>query len=330
MIYTTLPGTDLRVSSLCLGTADFGSTIDELTAFRMLDFFLDSGGNFIDTAKIYADWLPGERSVSEKTIGRWLRQSGKRHRVLLATKGANPHLETMLTPRLSRAEILSDLDASLRHLGVEVIDLYWLHRDDPARPVEEILETLNEAVRRGKIRAFGCSNWSVERIHAAHEAASAHALMPFVADQMFWNLAVVEASSMGDPTLVAMDEPLYRYHRETGLAAIPYSSQANGFFHKMAQGQVDALTPLHREMYLHAENLARFQRADRLSRETGLTMTQIILGYLLSQPFPTVPIIGPRTPDQLADSLSAAEIRLAPEQIRALEQGAPRELPLEP
>ncbi|GAP07793.1 predicted oxidoreductase related to aryl-alcohol dehydrogenases [Anaerolinea thermolimosa] len=329
MLYTTLPGTDLHVSSLCLGTADFGSTIDESTAFRMLDSFLDSGGNFIDTAKIYADWLPGERSISEKTIGRWLRQSSKRHRIILATKGAHPHLETMLTPRLSRAEILSDLDASLRHLGVEVIDLYWLHRDDPNRPVAEILETLNEAVRQGKIRAFGCSNWRVERIRAALETALAHRLVPFIADQMFWNLALVDPRTMGDSTLVAMDEPLRRYHNETGLAAIPYSSQANGFFNKMARGQVDALNPLHRQMYLHAENLARFQRADQLCRETGLSITQVVLGYLLSQPFPTVPIIGPRTLEQLADSLSAAEIRLTPEQIRTLEQGASRELPLE-
>lgn len=330
MIYTTLPGTNLRVSSICLGTADFGSTIDAPTAFRMLDFYLDSGGNFIDTAKIYADWLPGERSVSEKTIGRWLRQSSNRHRIVLATKGAHPHLETMLTPRLSRAEILSDLDASLRHLGVEMIDLYWLHRDDPNRPVAEILETLNDAVRWGKIRAFGCSNWRTERIRAAQETALAHGLLPFAANQMFWNLARVDAQTMGDPTLVAMDDTLHRYHRETGLAAIPYSSQANGFFNKMAQGRVDALSPLHQQMYLHAENLARFKQADRLCRETGLTMTQVVLGYLLSQPFPTVPIIGPRTPEQLADSLNAAEIRLTPEQVRALDQTTAQELPLEP
>ena len=155
---------DLHPSPICLGTADLGSAVNRSDSFALLDAYLDLGGNFLDTAKVYADWLPGERSTSEKLLGEWMRLRRNRQRIVLATKGAHPDLATMHLPRLSRAEIEADLHASLRHLQTDIIDLYWLHRDDPARPVEDILATLQDAVRAGKIRYFGCSNWRVERI----------------------------------------------------------------------------------------------------------------------------------------------------------------------
>jgi len=123
MRHVAIPNTDLVVSSLCLGTADLGSEIPRAAAFRMLDAYLDAGGTFVDTAKVYADWLPGERSISEKTIGAWMQTRGNRSRVVLATKGAHPELETMHVPRMSRQEIVADLDASLQHLRTDLVDL---------------------------------------------------------------------------------------------------------------------------------------------------------------------------------------------------------------
>ena len=197
---------------LCLGTGNFGAALDQDAAFALLDAYLDQGGNFLDSAQVYCDWIPdNERSSSEKIIGRWMKERRNRDRLVIATKGAHPDLATMQIPRMSRAEIEADLHASLRHLQTDVIDLYWLHRDDPARPVAEILETLNAAVQAGKIRAFGCSNWRAERLQAANEYAATHGLHGFVASQVLWNLAVVDRLRWAIP-------PWWRWMRRCGLS----------------------------------------------------------------------------------------------------------------
>jgi aryl-alcohol dehydrogenase-like predicted oxidoreductase len=185
-VYVTIPNTTLSVSSVCLGTAELGTVVPRAEAFRLLDMFVDLGGNFLDTALVYANWIPGERSVSEKTLGAWMRARGNRDRIVVATKGAHPQLATMDVPRLSPAEIRADVEASLAHLQVNRIDLYYLHRDDALRPVGEIMGTLHELVQAGKLRYVGCSNWCADRIAAAQAYAQAHGFVGFVADQMLW------------------------------------------------------------------------------------------------------------------------------------------------
>lgn len=313
----TLPNTNLTVSPICLGTSDLGTTIPEADAFTLLDAFLDHGGNFLDTAAVYANWIPGERNVSEKTLGRWMKARGNRDKIVVATKGGHPDLATMHISRMSPQEIVSDVDDSLRNLQVETIDLYYLHRDDPTRPVSEIMETLNDQVRAGKLRYLGCSNWRWPLIRAANAYAAEHGLAGFVADQMLWNLAVVDMDALADKTVVNMDAELRQFHADTGLAAVPYSSQAGGVFQKMARG-----LQARRGMYRSPENIERFVRTQRLSDETGLSITQIVLGYLTSQPFVTVPIVGCKTLTHLEDSLTAMVVRLTPEQVRYLDSSA--------
>ena len=166
-----ISGADLAPSSLCLGTVEFGSTIDRDAAFALLDAYVAAGGNFVDTAKVYGDWTPGPPSPSEKIIGEWLKARKNRSRVILATKGGHYHLDAPQIKRLKPADIVSDLDASLQHLQTDVVDLYWLHRDDPARPVAEMVETLEAQVKAGKIRYYGASNWRVDRLSEAQEVA---------------------------------------------------------------------------------------------------------------------------------------------------------------
>lgn len=176
MRQVVIPSTDLKASAICLGTGGMGTTIPADEAFVMLDYFTEAGGNFLDTALIYANWIPGEKSVSEKTIGRWMKARGNRPAIVLGTKGAHPDLSAMHVPRLSAQDIAADVNASLSHLQTDCIDVYWLHRDDPARPVEEIIHTLNDLVAAGKIRHFGCSNWRAPRIRAANAYAAQHGL----------------------------------------------------------------------------------------------------------------------------------------------------------
>jgi aryl-alcohol dehydrogenase-like predicted oxidoreductase len=320
MRYTAIPNTTLTPSALCMGTTMIGSVNDKQMSFRLLDAFLDAGGTFVDTAKVYADWLPGERSVSEKTIGEWLRHSGKRSQVVLATKGAHPELATMHVGRLARAEIVADLEASLRHLQTDVIDLYWLHRDDVKRPVAEILETLENQVQAGKIRYYGCSNWRMDRIDEAQTFAHSQGWTGFVADQMMWSLAAVDAEALPDKTGVAMDSGLMHYHLASGMAAVPYSAQANGYFQRVA-GEQHKIKAEHRRIYGSRTNEQRLERIRRLSSETGLSITAVVLGYLMAQPFPTLPIFGCRTLEQLEDTLQAANVTLTEGEAAYLENG---------
>jgi aryl-alcohol dehydrogenase-like predicted oxidoreductase len=322
MRYVDVLGTELHLSAICLGSGSLGSTVPEPDAFALLDTFVERGGNFLDTAKVYADWLPGERSVSERTIGRWLASRGAHERVIVGTKGAHPELSTMHIPRLSRQEIVHDLESSLRNLQVEVVDLYWLHRDDPRRPVGEILETLHDQFTAGKVRYYGCSNWRVDRVRAAQAYAVEHGMTGFVADQMRWSLAYADPQASSDPTMVGMSDDLYAYHLDTGLLAVPYSSQAGGYFHKLDVGGHDRLGESARRAFGHAVNQERLARIQTLSRTTGLTVTQLVLGYLLCQPFPTIPIVGCKTQVHLLDSLSAADVCLAPQELRYLEGGS--------
>jgi aryl-alcohol dehydrogenase-like predicted oxidoreductase len=269
---------------------------------------------------VYDDWAPGEKSISEKTIGRWSQLRKNRAQLILATKGAYPDLSTMHVARLSRADIVHDLHDSLKNLQTDVIDLYWLHRDDANRPVEDILETLNDQVNAGKIRYFGCSNWRTARIQAAQTYASTHGLYGFVGNQMMWSLALADPEGK-DKTMVVMDDEMKQYHLETGLAAIPYSSQGNGLFQRMEQGTLAHMDPTMRSRYQVEANRQRFERVKRLAADSGLTMTQVVLGYLQSQPFTTVPIVGCRTVEQLRDSLTAADVRLDADQVKYLECG---------
>ena len=319
MLYTAIPNTTLTPSALCMGSTMIGSVIDKQLSFRMLDAFVDAGGTFVDTAKVYADWLPGPRSVSEKTIGEWLHQSDKRQGVVLATKGAHPELSSMHIARMSPAEIAGDVDDSLQHLQTDVIDLYWLHRDDVQRPVAEILETMESQVRAGKIRYYGCSNWRADRIAEAQAYARSQGWTGFVADQVMWSLAAVDFAAIPDPTMLAMDRGLKQFHLASGMAAIPYSSQANGYFQHLAAGEPDKIKPQHRRMYGSQTNDLRLQRIRKLGAETGLSITAIVLGYLMAQPFPTLPVFACRTMAQLEDTLGAADVMLTAEQVAYLE-----------
>src|SRR5882757_7073782 len=148
-----IPRTTLEASVLCLGTAEFGSVVEDSISETITDRYVELGGNVLDTAEVYAEWLPGGSHRSEEFLGRWLRKHKGRDGLILSTKGAHPRLDSMDKPRMSRKDVESDLDSSLQRLGVDSVDLYWLHRDDPGTPVEDILLTL-EAFRKSATRDF--------------------------------------------------------------------------------------------------------------------------------------------------------------------------------
>ena len=315
-----LPGSALAVSPLCLGGVPFGLTITEHETFALLDRFVALGGNCIDTARIYSDWEPGELRRSERILGDWLRARGHRDRLVIATKGAHPFIDSLTVPRTSAAEIRDDLDGSLRTLRLDVIDLYWLHRDDPARPVAHFIDLLNGFLREGKIRAFGASNWTAPRLRAANDYARASRQHGFVANQPLWSLGCQQTRPSKILGLAKFDADMLRFHGESGLAVVPYTSQANGFFSKLAPNlaQHDYYTP---------PNLAAGKIVVELAAARHVAPSAIVLAYLWSRPFPVVPIIGSRTPDQLEDSAAALPVRLIAAELAMLDRASESGLP---
>lgn len=319
MNYVRLPHTEVTPSAICLGTGSFGSSILQPEAFTLLDAFVDQGGNFLDTAHVYGNWVPSlPGSISERTLGAWMKARRNRDRVIIGTKGAHPDLATMHIPRLAPADILQDLHESLEHLETDVIDLYWLHRDDPTRPVGEIVETLSAQVTAGKIRAFGTSNWSTERMQAAHAYATTHGCHGFTANQPMWSLAQPNPAAFGMPGLAAMDEAMFAFHQASGWVVVPYTSQARGFFSKVAEKGMAGLSDRDQTAYGNPLNAQRAAIVQRLANERQATPAQIALAYLLCQPIVTMPVIGCRTLEQLQDSVRASEIRLSPEEVDTL------------
>ena len=322
MSTVTLPQTDLEVSTICLGTGEIGTGLNRDASFSLLDAYRELGGNFLDTAHVYGDWVKGiERSICEKTIGAWLTERSCRDEIVLATKGAHWTFENPNVPRLAPAEIIQDIDESLQFLQTNQIDLFYLHRDDPNRSIPEILDTLEAQKQAGKIRHYAASNWHVYRMIQAQEYAQAQGYSGFVADQVLWNPAIMARYPYGDPTVCFMDETRMIFHEQTGMAAIPFQSQAFGLFRRMHNGTLDAMNPGFRSFYRLPETTRRYERIVEIMEQTGYNLTQTVLGWLRGMPFVTVPIVGCRTLADLADSMTASDVALSPEQIRFISYG---------
>lgn len=310
MRYRQLVGTDLKVSAVALGTDVYGSDLDEITSYELLDTYTDLGGNLIDTALIYADWVPGEKSRSEKLIGRWMRERKNRQNLIISTKGAHPRLETMNQSRLSKKEIMSDIDTSLLNLGIDYIDIYWLHRDDEQIEVGETMETLGDIVKMGKARYIGMSNWTHKRIAAANRYAKLHNTAPVFASQIQYSAATPNVHN-NDPTLVLMNDEEYEYFKETKLSVFAFASQAKGFFSKMETGGEAALSKKARERYLNSKTLKTYEKIRDAAKITGHTVSEIAVAVLTNNPnFVTIPIVGCKNTSQLKESLSGGNIIL--------------------
>lgn len=298
-----LTNTDLKVSQLSLGTVNYGSKTGEKEAFEQMDKYLASGGNFIDTASIYGCFEGSiEKHASEKIIGRWMKDRHTRDEIVISTKGGHPlAYDPDFTIRLHRDELFEDVEKSLSHLHTDYIDMYFLHRDDTLMSVGEIMETLEEIRRQGKIRYYGFSNWKIDRVKEAQAYAKAHDFQGFTVNQLMWSLAHVDAGEIQDKTLVAMDRETYAYHKETQMSAMAYRSIAKGYFTRREKGvQMRSDLVSAYSARLNDEIYALLANA---KMETGASMAELSLMYFLSQPFPSVAIASFSTDEQLKEGL---------------------------
>lgn len=292
-----------NLSSLVLGTAPFGTGIPREMAFSILDAYVGNGGNFMDTAAVYG------MGLSEKTIGDWMKSRGARNRVFLSTKGGHPSLPDWRR-RLTEADILADMEDSLRYLQTDRVDIYFLHRDDESQPVEVIMPILDRLVREGKTRYIGASNWTVARINQANAFARENGMATFSASQIYWCGAVINPKGVYDPTLVAMDDTEHAGYVRNRMPVMAYTSQARGLFSHIRDKGFDALPEDMKRTYINPATKARAKRILAVSAETGISPTAVSLAYLLYDgTVKAYPILGISRPERLFEAMEVFSLR---------------------
>jgi aryl-alcohol dehydrogenase-like predicted oxidoreductase len=305
-----------QVSVIGLGTMIFHPDNKKDLAYRLLDAFVEHGGNLIDTAEIYGD--PEEYGYSELTIGKWLSERKNRDQVIILTKGCIPG--TCIPIHSSGSTISPDgiknaITGSLKRLQTDYLDIWMLHRDETKVHVGEIIETLNEQVFAGNIRSFGASNWSVQRINEANLYAQAHGLKGFSCASPHFSLAVAKEPYWPDTVItVERDRAWYRTNQ---FPLFAWSSLGRGFFSRGSQ-EYSGDPELVRVFYSD-DNFERLERARQLGARKGVNAIEIALAYVVNQDFPAIALMGPATVDELTTNINAAKIELTEKELNWLD-----------
>ena len=318
MEYRTLGSTGTVVSTQCLGTMTFGNESSEEVSHAQLDRFVERGGNFIDTADVYS------RGASEEIIGRWLAaRPGMRDRVVVATKGRFPMGEGVNDAGLTRTHLARALDASLRRLGVETVDLYQAHAWDPLTPVEETLGFFDDAVRAGKIRYAGVSNFLGWQLQKASLLAQFRGLAPIVSLQPQYNLLTRD-----------IEFELVDVCRNENIGILPWSPLAGGWLtgkyrrDQSPSGATRLGEDPGRGMEAYAPRNAQertWQVIDALRQVAegrGVSLSQVALAWVADRPAVTSVILGARTLEQLDDNLAAADLHLSQKETAQLDEAS--------
>ena len=305
----------LHVSPLMLGGNVFGWTADEAMSFRILDRFVDAGGNFIDTADVYSRWADGHTGgESETVLGKWFAQNGKtagkRDKVVLATKLGMDMGDGK--QGLRPAYIRQAVDASLQRLQTDRIDLYQSHKDDPETPLADTLGAYAELIAAGKVRAIGASNYKADRLRAALELASTESLPRYESLQPEYNL--MERANY--------ENTLEQVVEEFGLGVVPYFALAAGFLTGKYRSAADVEGKARGKMagkYANEKGFAVVEALDEVAKEAGGNATQVALAWLMAQPSITAPIASATSLEQLEDLIKAVELKLPAAAIEKLD-----------
>lgn len=296
----------LSIRPFVLGGNVFGMTADRAASFAILDRFVERGGGMIDTADVYSAWVPGHKGgESETMMGAWLKDSGARDRVLIATKVG------MMPGGLNPERIREAVQGSLDRLGVDTIDLYFAHKDDPDVPLDEVLGAFGELVDAGTVRAIGASNYSAERLAEALRVSDEKGLPRYTAMQPELNL-LDRTQYEGALQRVCIDE---------GLGVVTYFSLASGYLSGKYRSP-DDLSKSPRgsrvKAYLDAKGPAVLAVMDRIAGETGATLSQIALAWVAVQPGVTAPIASATSVAQLDEIMDSLSVTLTSDQLAAL------------
>lgn len=304
--------TAIEVASLCLGGNVFGWTADEHASFEVLDAYVEEGGNFIDTADVYSAWAPSHHGgESEAILGEWMHRRHNRNHIVIATKVGQLNNKGRRSD-LSREHILQAVDASLRRLRVDYIDLYFAHADDEQTPLEETLGTFADLVQAGKVRALGASNYSAQRMSEARRICAEHNYPRFEVQQPLYNL-------------LRRDEyegALEQYCVEQQVSVITYSSLASGFltgkYRQSAPMPTSKRAGSVQQRYWSPQNFALLEHLDKLAFQYNATPGQIALAWLLTRPGVTAPIASATSGEQARELMGALKLNLDQEALAVL------------
>jgi aryl-alcohol dehydrogenase-like predicted oxidoreductase len=295
-----------------MGGNVFGWTIDEERSFTVLDAYVGAGGNFIDTADTYGRGGPGGAGESERIIGRWMAARGNREKLVIATKvGMSPDLSG-----LSEATIRRGIEGSLERLGIDTVDLYYAHRDDPGTPLEETLGAFGALAREGKILHAAASNYSASRLSAALRIGEREQMARYVALQPHYNL-MERGEYEGEPAAVC---------EQNGLACFPYFGLARGFL--TGKYNRDGTVPDGpraagvRESYFNERGFSVLDGLNKIAAVHDTTAAAVALAWLLAQPTVLAPIASATSPEQLAELLPSVELGLSVEELAQLDSAS--------
>lgn len=304
----------LQVPVLCLGGNVFGWTVDERESFRLLDAALDAGLNFVDTADVYSRWVSGHvGGESETVLGKWFARSGRRSQVVLATKLGFDMGDDK--KGLSKKYIAEAVEASLRRLQTDYIDLYQAHTDDKETPLEETLSAFDTLVDQGKVRVIGASNYAGPRLKEAIEISQKNNLARYECLQP--NYSLVERSAFESDLLPVVEE--------YGIGVIPYFSLAAGFLTGKYRSKQDAAGKARGQMvekYLNDRGFAVLEALDAVAADLHSTPARVALAWLIAKPAVTAPIASATSLDQLNDLAEATRLKLPPEAIARLDRAS--------
>ena len=299
----------IEVAPLALGGNVFGWTADEAESFAILDRFVDAGGSMIDTADVYSAWVSGHRGgESETVIGKWLRQSGKRAKVVIATKVG-------MTAGLSPDTVAAACEGSLKRLGIDTIDLYYQHKDDPAVPLADSLGAFDALVKAGKIRAVGLSNFEAPRIEEALAAAHHNGLTVPTAYQGWYNMLERDKYE-------GAIEDVCTGH---GVAMFPFYSLANGFLagkYRCAADLGKSVRGGRNRAYLEGKGLRVLAALDAVAAECGAPLAAVTIAWTRDRPGIAAPIASATSLAQLDEQLIGMTLELTPGQVQQLDEAS--------
>lgn len=314
MIKRSLGGSSLAIAPLAFGGNVFGWTADEATSFQLLDAFVAAGLNFIDTADVYSRWAPGNQGgESETIVGRWLKKSGKRDQVLIATK-----VGMELGPDkkgLAKDYILKAVEDSLHRLQIDCIDLYQAHTDDQKTPLEDTLDAFATLIKQGKVRAIGASNYTAERLTLALETSQRLGLPRFECLQPHYNLYErADYETKLEPVCLA-----------NGIGVISYYSLAKGFLTGKYRSETDLTKSVRGngvKAYLNERGFRIVAALEQIAKDKHSTPARVALAWLIARPSITAPIASATSLEQITDLIEATKVELDRPAIEALNQAS--------
>jgi aryl-alcohol dehydrogenase-like predicted oxidoreductase len=308
----SLGNTGVEVSEFCLGSMYFGSRTDKETSYRLLDQFVEAGGSFLDTANIYARWVPGYvGGESETFLGLWMRQRKNRPQTFIATKVGfqYPGVERGLRAH----QIEAECEKSLKRLGIETIDLYYAHVDDRNTSMEQTLEAFDRLVRAGKVRLIGASNFLAWRLEEARWVSQTHHWAEYCCIQQRYSY-IRPKPGAGFAPQIAVNDDLLDYCRARGMTMLAYSPLLSGAYTR-ADRSFSA-------QYLGPDTDARLATLKTVAEEVDATANQVVLAWMVQSNPPVIPLVAASTVDHMQENLGALEIELSAEQMARLDNAS--------